>query len=55
MDNSLPKPVGGSARPCKTVCKQNCDTKVYQGRECSKMDSETESEYSSDSDSEFYK
>lgn len=33
MDEVLPKQIKGKARPCKTVCKANCDTKVYAGRE----------------------
>ena len=57
MDESLPNPTTGKARPCKTVCKQNCNTNVYEGREWSRMDAEageSESEYTgSDSDSEY--
>jgi hypothetical protein len=52
MDESLPKPLKGKSRPCKTKCEANCDTKVYQGREWSELDSETEQECPSDSESE---
>ncbi len=60
MDQSIPKELKGKARPCKTNCKANCDTKVYSGREWGQMnaecDSESESEtrsVSSESDSEY--
>jgi hypothetical protein len=52
MDESLPKPIGGKARPCKTVCKANCDTKVYSGREWDKMQEQSQQECDSDSESE---
>ena len=61
MDESLPKPINGPARPCKTVCQQNCNTNVYEGREWGNMnikaeESESDSEYNnsaSESESEY--
>jgi hypothetical protein len=53
MDESLPKPTKGKSRPCKTKCEANCNTNVYGGREWNDLDSETEQECPSDSDSEY--
>lgn len=53
MDETLPKPLHGKTSPCKTVCPQNCSTKVYEGREWGKMGNEMESDTESDLDSEI--
>lgn len=53
MDESLPKPLKGEARPCKTTCKANCDTKVYEGREWERMEEQAQQQYESDSDSNY--
>jgi len=59
MDESLPKPVDGKSRPCKTICKENCNTNVYQGREWNKIpinqesESEAEAELESELDSDI--
>jgi hypothetical protein len=52
MDGSLPNPTNGKTRPCKTVCKENCDTKVYEGREWERMQEQQAQQYDSDSDAE---
>lgn len=48
MDESLPKPMSGKSRPCKTTC----NTKVYKGREWEKMREQSQQQLESDSDSE---
>lgn len=52
MDETLPKPLKGDARPCKTTCTANCDTKVYEGREWERMQEQAQQEYATESDSE---
>ena len=61
MNESLPKPLNGKTRPCKTTCKENCDTKVYEGREWERIQEQQqqqqeqeqqEQQYDSDSASE---
>ena len=48
-DDTLPNPVKGKARPCKTVCKQNCNVKVYnRGPDLSEEEDE---EYYTDEES----
>jgi hypothetical protein len=32
-DAAIPTPIKGAARPCKTVCNQNCDVEVYDPRD----------------------
>jgi hypothetical protein len=51
-DDSLPKTLKGTARPCKTTCKSNCDTKVYEGRDWERMQSQSQEQTESESDSE---
>ena len=55
MDESLPKSLNGEVRPCKTTCEANCNTNVYKGKEFTgnNSDSESEHEYSSESDTEY--
>lgn len=50
-DGSLPNPLNQKSRPCKTVCKSNCNTKVYEGREWERIESDSDSEIDSDSES----
>jgi len=49
-DASLPNDIKGTGRPCKTVCKQNCNPKVYDP----KYESDSELDKSAeDSDSDY--
>ena len=52
MDETLPKPINGKVRPCKTTCSANCDTKVYEGREWERIQEQQSQQYVSDSESE---
>ena len=51
IDNSLPNPIATKAKPCKTVCESNCDTKVYEGRDWDRTQQQNK-QIESDSESE---
>jgi hypothetical protein len=44
-DESLPSPIPGKSKPCKTVCESNCGTKVLVRNPLSGSDSDGEYDY----------
>lgn len=52
MDETLPKPINGKTRPCKTSCTSNCDTKVYEGRDWERMQEQAQQQLGLDTDSD---